>query len=1135
MAVFSPRGGGSNNFDLTPSKKLTNHILLSSIVASLLFSPAFALPSGGKFTHGTSGTINVSGNNMHINGNKVNSVIQWGGGFNINKGESVNFGGNSKNYLNIAHGTNKSTIAGVLNASGNNVFLINPNGVIITKTGNINANRFVASTSSMDSKAMQEFANMKTFNDGLAFSPVFKPNPKGGNVINMGNINANDVTLQGNKVLLQAETSLDKDTNNIKLNQITTDNLTIKANEAYVDVATTKTNKINITANKGNAYLSATGYYYNPKRQYNEFNSINNKINKTYNQFISIGSDVDWWHFAKGWNESNDFRTIASEYRLINDINFNANCKNGICTGQNYANYWVDLNADGIKQDNEFTSMIVGEDYNSEFSKNFDGQGYTLKNINIDTTKLDNTYYAGIFGDARNATFKNINVDYMGGSVIGYYAAGFIASSSDSKFYNMKISNIGLIQARHRSGGFIADAYRGAYYNIHINNIKEISGKAASGGFVGFYSQPDSNYKDNVYFQDIYIDNINTIRDEDGHAGGFAGDLYSIYAGRTILKNIYINNINSIFASGDYGIYGGKDNTAKAGGFVGSIGLYGGGAYDIFNVSINNIGTIKSLGKITATGGFAGELLGGGAKFENISLNNIKNIISENNNKDSLGRSASSGGFAGYITGGYFNNISLNNIGTIKSIKTDTSHKEVGIYSGGFVGFLTYRANINNIFMFMDQGASILASGGSESLSGKFFGMIKEVSDFGINFSNINIYHHENDLTNATADQAYWKNNLINFNANINGEINIHTYTDKTQGYTDFKKQALTIDGLKEIDCDNGKKCLIFTTDFDIEKPTITSPIPNLDSILNEKPTLNKDDLISNAVWNDYIIKDIDKIKYVINIRLLDKLLKEYKTLANKTEDEQVKFITAYLGVKENDARALLQSLSFLNAYKDHDINKAQFENNAKKDFEQSFKKADDKIKDFNKNKNLWHTKLDKLNKEVVSLGLDIEKQLEQNQAKLKRFIKAYNEFLTLIDKGIKNENDPAFIAIKNNIKELDKEAKLLYAKLSIQENNLQIFKDKNNNNKVIVIGKFNTSLINTPNVDKPTQGGGIENDDYQKLSRQIASSQKQTPTFKYEEEETQEIEEAAITQRARTCIVSDNFKTMNPCVVGSY
>ncbi|MBT0816531.1 filamentous hemagglutinin N-terminal domain-containing protein, partial [Campylobacter lari] len=170
-------------------KKLANHIILSGITVSMLFSPLMALPSGGKFTHGTSGTINTNGNNMNIIGNGTNSVIQWGGGFSIGKGESVNFGGNSKNYLNIAHGASKSMIEGVLNANGKNVFLINPNGVIITKTGAINANRFVASTSSMSDGDMTAFANMKNFNDGLSFSPVFKPQ-KAGNVVNMGNINA---------------------------------------------------------------------------------------------------------------------------------------------------------------------------------------------------------------------------------------------------------------------------------------------------------------------------------------------------------------------------------------------------------------------------------------------------------------------------------------------------------------------------------------------------------------------------------------------------------------------------------------------------------------------------------------------------------------------------------------------------------------------------------------------------------------------------------------------------------------------------------------------------------------------------------------------------------------------------------
>ncbi|WP_236634478.1 hypothetical protein [Campylobacter armoricus] len=80
MLIFSPRGGGSNNFNLISScKKLSKQILLSNIVASLLFSSTFALPSGGKFTHNTSGNIITNGNNIHINGNGTNSVIQWGG------------------------------------------------------------------------------------------------------------------------------------------------------------------------------------------------------------------------------------------------------------------------------------------------------------------------------------------------------------------------------------------------------------------------------------------------------------------------------------------------------------------------------------------------------------------------------------------------------------------------------------------------------------------------------------------------------------------------------------------------------------------------------------------------------------------------------------------------------------------------------------------------------------------------------------------------------------------------------------------------------------------------------------------------------------------------------------------------
>ncbi|MBX1886062.1 hypothetical protein I9P32_03630, partial [Campylobacter peloridis] len=99
-----------------------------------------------------------------------------------------------------------------------------------------------------------------------------------------------------------------------------------------------KLSNLNIEG-KGSMYLNASGYYYNPS-SFNAFNKIKNKNNqfKVY-KYVGIGSDKDWWHFAKGWNENkNGFRTTANEYRLTNDIDFQANCKNGVCTGQNYAN-----------------------------------------------------------------------------------------------------------------------------------------------------------------------------------------------------------------------------------------------------------------------------------------------------------------------------------------------------------------------------------------------------------------------------------------------------------------------------------------------------------------------------------------------------------------------------------------------------------------------------------------------------------------------------------------------------------------------------------------------------------------------------------------------------------------------------
>ncbi|HEC1787518.1 TPA: filamentous hemagglutinin N-terminal domain-containing protein [Campylobacter lari] len=745
-------------------KKLANHIILSGVTVSMLFSPLMALPSGGKFTHGTSGTITTNGNNMNISGNGINSVIQWGGGFNIANGEKVNFGGKDKNYLNIAHGTSKSTIAGILNAGGNNVFLINPNGVIITKTGTINANRFVASTSSISDGDMKAFANLKSFEDGLSFSPVFKPN-KAGNVVNMGTINAKNVTLQGNKVMLSADTSWDDKNNKIKFNQITADNIDLKGNEIYVDISTINSKNLTTEAkNKGIAYLSATGYYYNPTRKYNEFKNINNTIKKTYNQYISIGSDVDWWHFAKGWNENKDFRNNVAEdtFKLTNDIDFGANCKNGVCSGQNYANYWVDLNGDGKKDANEYTNMMVGR--GEFFTKTFDGQGFTLKNINIDITNWGSV---GIFASASSgANFKNINVDYMGGGINAKgtrWVGGFIGTSYmrfGPSFSNISLSNIGSINGYDdyegyptTIGGFAGRVDNATFSNISLNKIGSINSGGSVGPVGGFAGSAYNNTFSNISLNEIgNISGNSNFKYAFSSIGGFVGESMD-----STFSNISLNKIGNISGNSE-------TNTIYVGGFVG----YANEKNNFSDIIIKKIENISSISNnCSHSGGFAGGGLMGG-KFERIFLENIANI-----NSTSKSKSAYAGGFIGnnisyYTT--YYNEkfiFDVNNI-SLKGVSNITSKAE-NAYAGGFAGFFiekrkvedydgskngySYKINLKNIYMYFDEDAKITANNNKNNFTGKFYGGMEDIKE--IAFDNIHIYYKKDTLTNATADDKF--------------------------------------------------------------------------------------------------------------------------------------------------------------------------------------------------------------------------------------------------------------------------------------------------------------------------------------------------------------------------------------------
>ncbi|EGK8021362.1 filamentous hemagglutinin N-terminal domain-containing protein [Campylobacter lari] len=1020
-------------------KKLANHIILSGVTVSMLFSPLMALPSGGKFTHGTSGTITTNGNNMNISGNGINSVIQWGGGFNIANGEKVNFGGKDKNYLNIAHGTSKSTIAGILNAGGNNVFLINPNGVIITKTGTINANRFVASTSSISDGDMKAFANLKSFEDGLSFSPVFKPN-KAGNVVNMGTINAKNVTLQGNKVMLSADTSWDDKNNKIKFNQITADNIDLKGNEIYVDISTINSKNLTTEAkNKGIAYLSATGYYYNPTRKYNEFKNINNTIKKTYNQYISIGSDVDWWHFAKGWSENEDFRNNVAEdtFKLTNDIDFGANCKNGVCSGQNYANYWVDLNGDGKKDANEYTNMMVGR--GEFFTKTFDGQGFTLKNINIDITNWGSV---GIFASASSgANFKNINVDYMGGGINAKgtrWVGGFIGTSYmrfGPSFSNISLNKIGSINSGGSVGpvgGFAGSAYNNTFSNISLNEIGNISG--------------NSNFK--YAFSSI---------------GGFVGESMD-----STFSNISLNKIGNISGNSE-------TNTIYVGGFVG----YANEKNNFSDIIIKKIENISSISNnCSHSGGFAGGGLMGG-KFERIFLENIANI-----NSTSKSKSAYAGGFIGnnisyYTT--YYNEkfiFDVNNI-SLKGVSNITSKAE-NAYAGGFAGFFiekrkvedydgskngySYKINLKNIYMYFDEDAKITANNNKNNFTGKFYGGMEDIKE--IAFDNIHIYYKKDTLTNATADDKYLNKQDFNKNANNVNKINAYAYSDsnKEQAYEDFINHVNTIS--KPI--------------FPIIPPSKPSQntdyIPNAEDVINKTAVLDENDLLKEMIENE-IIADITNGKYKLHISDLLKMLEDKANYSNMSENQKIEFIAKYfLSGDKTKALKVVQSLDFLLAYENNGLSTAsedKFEGNG-------FGVKNEILSQVNNTTENIKGKFDQL-KELEPLVNSSNKYLKDlitKQNELDNAIKAYNTYVDLINKGFASADDREFIILKDQINTLMKESQVLADSINENQGKLIDWQNNNNTENFKVVGAFANVILNTnPKLDQITgKGGDIDN-----------------------------------------------------------
>ncbi len=121
--------------------------LATAIALTLSGSAAYAMPEGGSVASGsvtglTNGTV-ASGGTLTATSD---AIINWNS-FNIASGETLNLNTTDHALLNRVTGTGISTLAGILNQTGTNTaILVNPNGIVISGTGVINAGNMILTT-----------------------------------------------------------------------------------------------------------------------------------------------------------------------------------------------------------------------------------------------------------------------------------------------------------------------------------------------------------------------------------------------------------------------------------------------------------------------------------------------------------------------------------------------------------------------------------------------------------------------------------------------------------------------------------------------------------------------------------------------------------------------------------------------------------------------------------------------------------------------------------------------------------------------------------------------------------------------------------------------------------------------------
>ena len=430
-------------------KLLTKSIAMAIFMSSTLYTmpithAAFnnnTLPSGGSVVAGQV-VINDPDKANIINQTSSNAVIQWKD-FSIGANATVNFKGPENfNTLNYVNGGNLSQIYGTINADKGNIYIVNPAGVQIGNSAQINVGSLYVSNKNLDTP-LENIDKKNPDINSILGNGTASPNAE---LMSLGNINATNVTFDGNRIVLDVDRVKNGQT------QLGADNITIKTTEADLK-------------NK-NVVLGYTAY----DGTYDGKNVSN--VNLAKLEGISEEAELtknDGFMWVKDGEQLQAMNTnLSGNYAFHNSIDLNS-----IKDFNSIENFKGNL--DGLGYD------IYGlhSTNNGLFEKTSNS---TIRNFNLISGSISGTTDAGaVVGNANNTVIENVKntINVTGTNNVG----GIIGTGSNVTLNG--VVNAGAISGTANVGG-LAGNLAGSTLNGESYNLGDIKGSANNiGGLVG--------------------------------------------------------------------------------------------------------------------------------------------------------------------------------------------------------------------------------------------------------------------------------------------------------------------------------------------------------------------------------------------------------------------------------------------------------------------------------------------------------------------------------------------------------------------------------------------------------------------------------------------------------------------------